>query len=185
MSLHIQDADEAGGQPNELKVNCDNATWKWRFKNGFMVEMRGALVACWAIRGKDRSVEQHFEPRTPRDKETNFVLKLQHLRFDSDYHEKYFSTSSVACDRDPEPMLPPAMPAPRVRGPNPYQDSIQRRQADDRAFQESNKRVIFHQAILPTEPVNHFGVPQGTMRCLEVSAIVCQSALWIRTTHCC
>lgn len=31
------------------------------------------------------------------------------------------------------------------------------------------ERLVIDHAVLPTEPINSFGIPQASMRCLEVS----------------
>lgn len=171
MSFSFDDAEEILENPQEITVSCDVATWTWRFRNGFMVTMRGPLQARIFFRART-GADPPFEKQSPHQKESPYVTRLQGFMFDARQHDKFISLESIRGPRMQESMPTPA-PTPRMRNQsNPYADSVQRRLADERIHRSNDfeQRTVIERGSMPSEPVNHFGIPQATMRCLEVSA---------------
>jgi hypothetical protein len=110
------------------------------------------------------------------------MYKFDEFQFDANFHDKYIALESILGARSIETIPPPTplmvtAPSPSVQaaavGANQSQSSQQ--QADDeRRWEEP--RVLIDHASLPGEPVNAFGIPQATMRCLELAESVTSMA---------
>jgi hypothetical protein len=88
-----------------------------------------------------------------------FTLKIDHLQFDANFHDKYITIDAIVGQRVGK--------SPNVRNAmTPIMNGIgsQQQQPDGK-----DDRIHFERSSLPGDPVNAFGVPQATMRCLEVS----------------
>ena len=83
----------------------------------------------------------------------NAAIRFENLTFDANLHDKYLSVEGIVG----HPTSPPTSLAGGL-GPDVE---------DDRQSEEP--RQYFDHASIPAEPVNAFGIPQATMRCLEVS----------------
>lgn len=92
----------------------------------------------------------HVYALQTRDPAQPWKWKFFSLLFDSNTHEKYVSIEAIEGIR-----LGPSSP-----------QLADGHDEDDRRFDEP--RISIRDAKLPPEPVNAFGIPQATMRCLEV-----------------
>ncbi|KAG9317073.1 LIM-domain binding protein-domain-containing protein [Chiua virens] len=98
-----------------------------------------------------------------------YTLKFDQLQFDAHTHEKSISLDGISGQRTSEaPKTPGVRNAPT---PSPNGASIGLRE-EDRQWDEP--RVLIDHASMPGEPVNAFGIPQATMRCLELAESVSQ-----------
>lgn len=145
MSLNLDGARERVISHTHAAVECTHATWTYHYTNGYIVTLRGPLTAhVWAVPSQGREV---------------WSYRFDQLAFDANFHDKYLNMDAILGQRIPDsPRSPRALPAPLVNG-NVEQD-------DDRRYDDP--RCIIENASLPAEPVNAFGIPQATMRCLEV-----------------
>lgn len=79
------------------------------------------------------------------------VLKFESLTFDSNKHEKFLKVESIVRD-------PPKTP--RMKNESPVMGAP-----------KDEEKIVIERATIPAEPVNAFGIPQATMRCLEVPSL--------------
>ena len=147
--------------PGHSVVECVAAIWTYKYTNGYTVTLRGPLTTHVII----TNTHLHGNGQMPQ-----YALKFEDFQFDASIHEKYIALESIMGSRMLE--LPKT---PRVRNtptPTPAGTSMQVQQQlqqveDDKKWEEP--RVIIERGSIPGEPVNAFGIPQATMRCLEVS----------------
>lgn len=152
MHLTIDGARERITSQTRAVVECTHAIWTFHYTNGYTVLLRGPMTADIAV--------QPTTPTSPSQPQ-NYTLKFEWLQFDSLIFEKLISSDSILGERIPEsPRLLPATPGPN--GIPPMNGAV-----DDRTGWEDPRQFV-ERAILPPEPINAFGIPQATMRCLEV-----------------
>ncbi|KAI0366206.1 hypothetical protein BV20DRAFT_662877 [Pilatotrama ljubarskyi] len=157
MTICVDGARERLVNPSHALVECAQATWTFRYQNGYSIILRGPLTA-------DIIVQPHPIPPqpTPMGAVTSYALKLDRLQFDAFWHDKYVALDAIVGERlaeSPRGLPPsPGLPAPQNEDPNRFDEA---------------KYIIEH-AIVPTEPINAFGIPQATMRCLELAESVAQ-----------
>ncbi|KAI0829274.1 LIM-domain binding protein-domain-containing protein [Trametes gibbosa] len=157
MTINIDGARERLATPSHALVECANAAWTFRYQNGYNITLRGPLTA-------DVIVQPHTPPGQPSNGSgvAPYTLKLERLQFDAFSHDKFVALDSIVGERIPEsprglPMSP-GMPGTQTEDPNRFDEA---------------KYIIEH-AIVPAEPINAFGIPQATMRCLELAESVAQ-----------
>lgn len=81
-------------------------------------------------------------------------MKFEHLQFDANVHNKLIQVDAIAGQRiGRSPLI--AAHTPGMNGMGSQPDRTQ-------------DRVHYERSSIPGEPVNAFGIPQATMRCLEV-----------------
>jgi len=141
MSLALDGARERPIAPGHSIVECVTAVWTYRYANGYTVTLRGALSAHVLL-----------TTATP----VAHTFKFDEFTFDANFHDKSISLDALNGRRIPEPIR-----APWLRDPNAPPDS-----EDDSLWEEP--RLLIERCSIPGEPVNAFGIPQATMRCLEV-----------------
>jgi hypothetical protein len=151
MTLSLDGARERLLAQHHAVVECVSAVWTYKYNNGYTVTLRGPLT-----------VHVFIVPLTspPQPSQSPYTLRFDHLQFDAHTHEKFISLDGIVGDR--------AVETPRGRNaptPSPNGASVGQRE-DDRQWDEP--RIMIDQASIPGEPVNAFGIPQATMRCLEV-----------------
>ncbi|KAL4241490.1 hypothetical protein ABKN59_000053 [Abortiporus biennis] len=143
-------------------VECVHAVWTYRYTNGYTVTLRGPMT-CHVVVIPNPPGPNH-SPSQP----VGYTLKFDQLQFDANYHDKLISMDFIGGNRrSASPMTP------RLRTPNANGNGLIRRpEDDDRRFEEP--RLTIEGATFPPEPVNAFGIPQATMRCLELAESVAQ-----------
>ncbi|KAJ7638377.1 LIM-domain binding protein-domain-containing protein [Roridomyces roridus] len=153
MSLTLDGARERLYAPGHAIVECVTAVWTYRYNNGHIVTLRGPLTVRLVI----------CSP-TPHTQQANggpsYVLKFDDFEFDAHMHDKYIALESISGQRKPDE--PP--PANGVGGVGD----------EDKKWEEP--RLLIENGSIPGEPVNAFGIPQATMRCLELAESVGQMA---------
>lgn len=153
MSITLDGVRERLVAPGHAVVECVSAVWTYKYNNGYTIHLRGPLTAhVW---------QQPATQPTPGN--NGYTLKFEHLQFDANYHDKYITIESIAGQRIGKSPHLRNPPTPMMNGMGSQQQ--QQQQADGK-----DDRIHFERSSLPGEPVNAFGVPQATMRCLEVRA---------------
>jgi hypothetical protein len=139
-------------------VECVTAIWTYKYNNGYTVTLRGPLTARVIITTSSPPGNHQAAPA--------FTLKFEDFQFDANQHDKYIALDSIMGTRMFE--------SPRARHastPTPGVSAQAQAQAEeDRKWEEP--RVLIERAAIPGEPVNAFGIPQATMRCLELAESV-------------
>ena len=154
MTLSLDGARERLCSQSHAVIECVSAVWTYKYANGYTVTLRGPLTVHLVI-----------FPITTATQQYPFSLKFDHFQFDANVHEKYISLESISGHRTVEPPK-----TPRTRNnptPSPNGVASQQKADEDRRWEEP--RTLIANASIPAEPVNAFGIPQVTMRCLEVS----------------
>ncbi|KAI0299759.1 LIM-domain binding protein [Multifurca ochricompacta] len=175
MTLSLDGARERVIGPNHAVVQCVSAMWTYRYHNGYTVTLRGPFTAHVFV---IPSAAQNGGPGQSAPHST-FTLKIDHIQFDSNLYEKHVAVDVIGGNRldvnktpqvrnapTPSPIMNgtsiPPPPPPQPPQPPPPQAG----QRDDERWEEP--RITYERAFIPAEPVNAFGIPQATMRCLEV-----------------
>ncbi|KAF9518431.1 hypothetical protein BS47DRAFT_1289760, partial [Hydnum rufescens UP504] len=147
----------------EGKVDCQEASWMFTFDTGYVITLRGPLHAIIHV---VPAINPLPSPAPAHS------LKFQRMVFSSNKLEKHIDLDAVIGDRKPglpmnrRPHLPngingsTAMPSPTLSAGVPYPPG------DPRA---ETRWIVIDNAQLPADPVNAFGIPEATMRSLEVS----------------
>ena len=175
MTLSLDGARERVVGPNHAVVQCVSAMWTYRYHNGYIVTLRGPFTAHVFVIPNTTQNGAAAQSAT----HSPFVLKIDHIQFDSNLYEKHVAVDVIGGNRldankTPQvrnaPTPSPTMngvgvpPAPLSQPPQP--PPAQAGQRDDERWEEP--RITYDRAFIPAEPVNAFGIPQATMRCLEV-----------------
>ena len=161
MTLSLDGARERIYGPGHSVVECVSAIWTYKYTNGYTVTLRGPLTTHVFI----TPVHSPGNAQIPQ-----YTLKFDDFQFVANFHEKYIALESIMGSRMLE--LPKTPRARNTPTPTPAGTSMQvQRQLqqveDDKKWEEP--RVTIDRGSIPGEPVNAFGIPQATMRCLEVS----------------
>ncbi|KAJ7067843.1 LIM-domain binding protein [Mycena amicta] len=155
MSLTLDGARERLYTPGHAIIECVTAVWTCRYTNGHVVTLRGPLVIhlvlCSPAPGSTAA------GATP-----SLVLKFDDFEFDAHSHDKYIALDAISGTRREEE--PPGV------GMNGMAD-------DEKQWEEP--RSVLEGAAIPGEPVNAFGIPQATMRCLEVCLFAFSEVLFL------
>ncbi|KAK0453084.1 LIM-domain binding protein-domain-containing protein [Armillaria borealis] len=155
MTLTLDGARERMYSQGHSVVECVTAVWTYKYNNGYTVTLRGPLTA-------------HVVVASPQPPATNHVLKFDDFQFDANYHDKFISIESIMGQRMIE-----SPKTPRIRNvPTPGPNGISNQDDEDKKWEEP--RIIIERGSIPGEPVNAFGIPQATMRCLELAESVAQ-----------
>jgi hypothetical protein len=171
MSISLDGARERLVTQSHAVIDCMTAVWTYKYSNGYTVTLRGPLTCHVVLTSTTNSTS---------------CLKFDMLSFEANYHDKYIALDAILDHEVSSPKTPrarsvtlsvgSATPAP----PNASQQQQQQHQQqhlqqqqqlqlqreEDRKWEEP--RRTFEHASIPGEPVNAFGIPQATMRCLEV-----------------
>lgn len=159
MTLSLDGARERLLSTSHAVVECVTAAWTYKYTNGYTVTLRGPLTAHIVMVPNVARLPGAPTPQQP------YSLKIENLDFGANFHDKSISLESINGTRgESSPSRTPHIrnaPTPTANGMTGIGD-------EDRKFEEP--RVFYEQASIPGEPVNAFGIPQATMRCLEVSS---------------
>lgn len=189
MTLSLDGARERVVGPNHAVVQCVSAMWTYRYHNGYTVTLRGPFTAHVFVipNTTQNGATAQSAPHSP------FLLKIDHIQFDSNLYEKHVAVDVIGGNRldanktpqvrnapTPSPTMngvgvPPPLPQP------PQPPPAQAGQRDDERWEEP--RITYDRAFIPAEPVNAFGIPQATMRCLELAESVAQMTDLMQYSH--
>jgi hypothetical protein len=159
MTLSLDGARERIFPSGHAIVECPAAVWTYKYANGYTVTLRGPLNAQLVICPLNVPTNHPASQSAPHP----CSLKFENLQFDANWHDKYIALESVMGQRITESPKTPRtrnVPTPTANGIAPHSRD------DDKKWEEP--RVLIERASIPGEPVNAFGIPQATMRCLEV-----------------
>ncbi|KAH7888142.1 LIM-domain binding protein-domain-containing protein [Phlebopus sp. FC_14] len=161
MTLSLDGARERLLSQQHGMVECVSAVWTYKYANGYTVTLRGPLTVHVVI----------IPQTNPIPGQPPFTLKFENLQFDASTHEKSIAIESIMGTRTMD-----SPKTPRVRNaatPSPNGAPGSQRPEEDRQ-QWDEPRISIDSASIPGEPVNAFGIPQATMRCLELAESVSQ-----------
>ncbi|KXN84209.1 Adhesion defective protein 1 [Leucoagaricus sp. SymC.cos] len=160
MSLSLDGARERQIATGHCIVECVAAVWTYRYTNGYTVTLRGALSAHVVITSTS-APGTNPNPAQP----STYAYKFDEFTFDANYHDKYIALDAIVGQRVPEPTKSPWIRS----APDPTENGTPESE-DDKKWEEP--RVNIERCSIPGEPVNAFGIPQATMRCLELAESV-------------
>ncbi|KAF5390449.1 hypothetical protein D9757_005297 [Collybiopsis confluens] len=194
MTLTLDGARERLYAYGHAIVECVTAVWTYKYNNGYTVALRGPLTVHVVVTaGPPHAPGSIAQP-------PNMLLKFEDFQFDASYHDKYIALESIMGPRSIESPktprvrnVPPGAPAaaagaisaaaggsmssPAMNGTaasggggGGTDESNSGDQEDERKWEEP--RVMIEKGFIPGEPVNAFGIPQATMRCLELAESV-------------
>lgn len=168
MSLGLDGARERLYSVGHSIVETTKAVWTCRYHNGYVVTLTGPLTVRVVVCSPSNPPSAGEQP--------NAILKFEQFQFDASTHEKFISVDSIQLTRSPElPKTPRSRnaPTPVPNGPPVPPASVTPQGMKDDAVKRpwEEQRMYGDKASLPVEPVNAFGIPQATMRVLEVSSI--------------
>ncbi|KAF9458019.1 LIM-domain binding protein-domain-containing protein [Collybia nuda] len=169
MTLTLDGARERMYAQGHAVVECVAAVWTYKYHNGYTVTLRGPLTAHVVITSTHPPGSAQASQSPP-----HFVLKFEDFQFDANFHDKYIALESVVGTRVVEPPKTPHLHPRNPSTPTPNSGVNQQQLEDDKKWEEP--RVTIERASIPGEPVNAFGIPQATMRCLELAESVGQMA---------
>lgn len=162
MTLTLDGARERMYSQGHAIVECVAAVWTYKYHNGYTVTLRGPLTAHVVITSPHPPGSTQASQTSPQ-----YLLKFEDFQFDANFHDKYIALESVQGTRIMESPKTPRVQARNPPTPTPNGSASQQQLEDDKKWEEP--RVTIERASIPGEPVNAFGIPQATMRCLEVS----------------
>lgn len=158
MTLSLDGARERMYGHGHAIVECVSAVWTYKYNNGYTVTLRGPFTAHVIVTSPS-------PPGSTTPGSQPYLLKFEDLQFEAHHHDKYIALDSVIGPRGSDsPKTPRSRNAstPTANGLT----SQQQQREEDKKWDEP--RIIIERASIPGEPVNAFGIPQATMRCLEV-----------------
>lgn len=174
MSWVIDGARERKLAPGAVQIETAHAEWIYRFSNGYRVALKGMLSVTYeaSIIRPASAVGPGPTLATVNPEEVKLLITAFDMNV-SEY-EKYIKLDSISGERTREDvtMYPYRVPG----APEPPSGSTQAiaEEADRRRRSGEEPRIQITRATMPGEPINAFGIPQATMRCLEVSvAFMC------------
>lgn len=142
MSLTLDGARERIHNGAEALVECPDTLWTFRYDNGYTIVLKGPFTARVKICTDP-------PPASNPHAAQNYSLRIEHINFDSMTHQKLIDLEDIEGHR-----VASSPSAPLTYGDVDPRYELPRWHLADASF--------------PAEPINAFGVPQATMRCLEV-----------------
>lgn len=150
--------------PGRAFVECITAIWTYRYTNGYTVMLKGPLTVT--------AILTQVTPPGNTSQVPQYIWKFDDFTFDANAHEKFISLEYIhgnrVIDRTP-PSYAVSMP-----GMSTQAQMQQHHIEEDKRCEEP--RVLIDHGSIPGEPVNAFGIPQATMRCLELAESVSSMA---------
>jgi hypothetical protein len=184
MSFSLDSARERIFQTGHTIVECPGASWTYRYRNGYTVTLHGPLTAhviriSGCLGGSQTG------------NNSDAMFKFDQFQFDANFHDKFVALESILGSRSIEnlPTLTSMMmmaasssPVQTAAGIGPVGLSQSNQQPADDERQWEEPRMLIDYASLPGEPVNGFGIPQATLRCLELAECFTSMAELIQFT---
>ncbi|CAA7259582.1 unnamed protein product [Cyclocybe aegerita] len=170
MTLSLDGARERTFGQGHSVVECVAAVWTYKYTNGYTVTLRGPLTAHVIVAATQPPPSSTSGPSTSSNtQQPAYTLKFEEFQFDANFHDKCIALDAIQGNRTIEPPKGPMTP-PSPLPPGASQADWDRRWEETRRWEEP--RMTIEHASLPGEPVNAFGIPQATMRCLELAESV-------------
>ncbi|THG95654.1 hypothetical protein EW145_g7919 [Phellinidium pouzarii] len=152
-------------------VDCPNAVWTFRYTNGYIVTLRGTLSATLVTFTNTASSLMQTGVNGAGPPPPQYIHKFENITFNSKTHEKALRVEAIEGKRRDPVTRTPKMKA----EPSPGSSTIASTSSSPPQDEErgSGEFVVYiDEAAIPVEPVNAFGIPQATMRCLELAESV-------------
>ncbi|KAF4600526.1 hypothetical protein EYR38_005155 [Pleurotus pulmonarius] len=163
MSLSLDGARERLFTTGHSVIECVTAVWTYKYTNGYTVTLRGPLTVHVIV-----SVPTPSNSGSPgsngRGSPPSALLRFEDFQFDALIHDKYIAVEHIEGIENTMNGPMPEVGPPVQNGQN---------QNTDRSDEQ---RVPVERGSVPLGPVNAFGIPQATMRCLELAESVGQMA---------
>ncbi len=159
MTLSLDGARERSSAhgPNHCVIECPSASWIHRYNNGYTVTLKGPMTAHVVV-----SQPASATPDTTASfRGDQRLLKIANLRFDADQHDKFISVDTLMNSRSSSTSM--------RKEPTPMINGMQLQQDEGSKWEEP--KILVERSLIPEEPINAFGIPQATMRCLEASSL--------------
>ncbi|KAK1216482.1 hypothetical protein PQX77_020899 [Marasmius sp. AFHP31] len=144
-------------------VECVSAVWTYKYNNGYTVLLKGPMTVHVVITTAQPTASGHHPHHQLGG---NYHLKFENFEFEAKSHEKFIALDSIGGTRSPESPKLARLGSGRHLA-NGMSDSVM--DQDDEEKKWDDPRVVIERGTIPSEPVNAFGIPQATMRCLELS----------------
>uniref|UniRef100_A0A8H8CLL6 LIM-domain binding protein-domain-containing protein n=1 Tax=Psilocybe cubensis TaxID=181762 RepID=A0A8H8CLL6_PSICU len=166
MTLTLDGARERPVPPFQGRsfVECMTAVWTYRYTNGYIVMLKGPLTV--------NAILTQVTPPNSTSQAPQYIWKFDDFTFDANAHEKFISLEYILGNRVIE-WTPPSYAA-SMPGMSSQAQMQQHHIEEDKRCEEP--RVLIDHGSIPGEPVNAFGIPQATMRCLELAESVSSMA---------
>lgn len=139
MSLSLDGARERLVSSTQACIECPDTLWTFRYENGYTIVLKGPFTSYVAL-----TPDQPGQNGT-----TGYAVRIEQIVFDSMTHEKLIKLEDIEGHR-----VASSPSAAQTFGDVDPRFELPRWHLADASF--------------PAEPINAFGVPQATMRCLEV-----------------
>ncbi|KAH8829934.1 LIM-domain binding protein-domain-containing protein [Flagelloscypha sp. PMI_526] len=177
-----------------IVIECQDSSWIFRYTNGYVVTLRGSLLVRMLLNKKEDNHDSmdEFGPgmdgRRPSlgGDAANLMGKkdvdwmFDQVIFDARGHEKYVSLASIrgivgstgsgsegASSPGAGAMLGLEGPGTMANGVGGMVNGF----GGGAGTGADDPHIVIENGSIPGEPVNAFGIPQPTMRCLEVKSI--------------
>ncbi|KJA14088.1 hypothetical protein HYPSUDRAFT_209001 [Hypholoma sublateritium FD-334 SS-4] len=171
MNLTLVGARELFFAQGHYVVECVSAVsmWMYRYVNGYTATLRGPLTV-------------HAIIATMGSGLTSQTLKFEVFQFHANMHDKYIASDAIVGARTLERNHPRTfLDIQVIQAAATAADTVITAQQDEDRCAEP--RIFIGQAVLPGEPANAYGIPQATMRCLELAESVSSVADLIEHAH--
>ncbi|KZV79187.1 hypothetical protein EXIGLDRAFT_621990, partial [Exidia glandulosa HHB12029] len=159
MSLTAEGAVEKAGRSATgvmtMTVECAMATWTCRYNSGYTVTLRGPIVASMSAAAPTG------------------ILRFDSISFDAKHHEKHIMVDMIGRNGGTPKGTTPATLHSSPGGNGSAITAKTEDTMDTRTGLTPEAASNMVDPSLPPDPVNGFGVPQATMRCLEVRFCLC------------
>ncbi|KAJ3879576.1 LIM-domain binding protein, partial [Lentinula edodes] len=183
MTLTLDGARERLYAYGHAIVECVAAVWTYKYNNGYTVALRGPLTVHVVVTAAPSTTTSPGAGAGGVGA-GNILLKFEDFQFDASYHDKYIALESIMGPRSIESpkgyLPPPSVTTVGTGTPTTANTStsttprLPHPSASSGQSQWDEPRVLISQGFIPGEPVNAFGIPQATMRCLELAESVAQ-----------
>ncbi len=146
-----------------ILVDCPEAVWTYRYRTGYIVTLKGTLTA-----------QLYLVPPVVGSKGVGPQFKFENITFESKTHEKSLKLDAILGVRsDATPISQNVTPRIKHEMVGGQQSASPEGEGTGTSGGRNDdgieQRIVIDRATIPVEPVNAFGIPQATMRCLEVS----------------
>jgi hypothetical protein len=153
VSLMLDGARERSVNLGTSIIESPTAQWVWRYYDGHVITLCGTFSCQLSA----YSVPSDGLP---------YTLKIDSMSFDSTWHERMIILDAIHGTRGVENIQ--KTPTTIHGSPDNLSSSSTKSENHDWSPFEAEPRVAIDHAVLPAEPINAFGIPQASMRCLEV-----------------
>ncbi|KAF8345625.1 LIM-domain binding protein-domain-containing protein [Amanita rubescens] len=158
MTMSLDGARELSSTrgPNHCFIECLSAIWTYHYNNGYTVTLKGPMTAHVVV-SQSASATTDI---TASFQSGQRHLKFESLEFEVGQHDKFISVDTLMNLRSSNSTIVQPI------------NGMQLQQDEGSKWEEP--RILVERSLIPEEPINAFGIPQATMRCLELGENVGQ-----------